>query len=163
MNSSVQIFLKLGNSQKLFNHFQKQPPEVFHKESYSQTFLIFTRKHLCWGLSFNKVAGHQACNFIKKRLQHRYCLANIGKFIRRPILKNICRQLHCWKVFSENVFQMRTQQKELLMTCCVTGCTNQSGLNKNASYNKVLGEEIKFLKKKIKFLYKSKTTAIGKS
>ena len=159
MNSSVQIFLKLGNSQKLFNHFQKQPPEVFHKESYSQTFLIFTRKHLCWGLSFNKVAGHQACNFIKKRLQHRYCLANIGKFIRRPILKNICRQLHCWKVFCENIFQIRTQQKELL-TCCVTGCTNQSGLNKNASYNKVLGE-IKFLKKRLSSY--TRATAIGKS
>ena len=35
-------------------------------------------------------------------------------------------------------------------------------MNKNASYNKVLREEIKFLKRKIKFLYKSKTTAIGK-
>ena len=36
-------------------------------------------------------------------------------------------------------------------------------LNKNVSYNEVLGEEIKFFKKKIKFSCKSKTTAIGKS
>ena len=35
--------------------------------------------------------------------------------------------------------------------------------DKNASYNKVLHEEIKLKKKKIKFLYKSKTKAIGKS
>ena len=48
------------------------------------------------------------------------------------------------------------------MTCCVKGCSNQSRLNKNAFYNKVLREEIKFLKKKIKFLYKSTTTAIRK-
>ena len=36
------------------------------------------------------------------------------------------------------------------MACCVKGCSNQSRLNKNASYNKVLREEIKYLKKKIK-------------
>ena len=32
----------------------------------------------------------QACNFIKKKLQHRYFLVNIGKSLRAPILKNIC-------------------------------------------------------------------------
>ena len=37
-----------------------------------------------------------------------------------------------------------------LMTRCVKGCSNQSRLNKNASFNKVLREEIKFLKKKKK-------------
>ena len=121
--------------------------------------MIFTGKHLCRGLFFNKVTGHQACNFSKRRLQYRYFLANVGKFIRRPILKNISERLHCCKVFRENVFQIRS---ELLMTCCVNGCSNWSRLNKNASYNKVPREEIKFLKK-IKFLYKTKTAAIGKS
>ena len=33
---------------------QKQPPEVFYKRSCSQKFAIFTGKHLCWSLSFNK-------------------------------------------------------------------------------------------------------------
>ena len=33
------------------------------------------------------------------------------------------------------------------MTYCVKGCSNWSRLNKNVSYNKVLGEEINFLKK----------------
>ena len=46
MNSFVQIFLKLGNSLKLFNHFQKQPPEVVHKESHSQTFCDILKSKL---------------------------------------------------------------------------------------------------------------------
>ena len=72
-------------------------------------FVIFTGKHLRRGLFLNKVAGHQACNFIKKRLQHRYYLVNMRKFIRRTILKNISEWLHCWKVFSENVFHIRSE------------------------------------------------------
>ena len=79
------------------------------KKAILKHFVIFTGKQLCRGLFFEKVAGHQACNFIKKRLQHRYYLANIGKFIRRPILKNISKQLHCWKEFCENVFHMRSE------------------------------------------------------
>ena len=65
-------------------------------------------KHLCWGLFFNKVADHQTCIVIKKRLQHTYFLLNIRKFIGTPILKNICEQLHFWKVFCKNIFQSRT-------------------------------------------------------
>ena len=84
---------------------------MFHKKAILKQFVIFTGKHLCWGLLFNKVAGHQDCNFIKKRLQHRYFLANIRKFIRRPILKNICKKLHFWKVFYENIFQMGSFKK----------------------------------------------------
>ena len=78
------------------------------KKAILKHFVIFTGKHLCWGLFFDKDAGHQACNFIKKRLQHRCFLANIRKFIRRAILKNICKRLHFWKVLCENVFQIRT-------------------------------------------------------
>ena len=39
---------------------------------------------------FDKVAGPQACNFIKKRLQQR-CFQ--VKLERTPILKNICDRL----------------------------------------------------------------------
>ena len=87
------------------------------KKAILKHFVIFTVKHLCWGLFSNKVASYQACNFIKKILKHRYFLVNIWKFIRTHNLKNICKQLHFWKVFSENIFQIRTKQKELLMTC----------------------------------------------
>ena len=81
------------------------------KKAILKHFVIFTGKHLCnvQASIFNRVAGHQACNFIKKRLQHRYFLANIKKFIRRPILKNISEWLHCWKVFCENIFQIRSE------------------------------------------------------
>ena len=42
---------------------------------------------------FNKVAGLQSCNFIKNRLQHRCFPVKFAKFLRTPILKNICKQL----------------------------------------------------------------------
>ena len=57
------------------------------------SFAIFTGKYLCWCLFLNKNAGLQACNFIKKRVQHRCFLGNVAKFLRAPILKNICERL----------------------------------------------------------------------
>ena len=75
-------------------------------------------------------------------------LVIIGKFTMTPNLKNISKRLH-WKVFCKNIFQIRTQQKELLLkkifTCSVKGCSNQSRLNKSISYHKVLAEERKDL------------------
>ena len=41
---------------------------------------------------FNKVAGLQACSFIKRRPQHRCFFINIAKFLRALIL-NICERL----------------------------------------------------------------------
>ena len=42
---------------------------------------------------FNKAAGLLTCNLIKKRLQHRCFPVNIAKFLKTPILKNICEGL----------------------------------------------------------------------
>ena len=42
---------------------------------------------------FNKTAGLQACNFVEKRLQHKCFPVNIAKFLRTPILKDICERL----------------------------------------------------------------------
>ena len=42
---------------------------------------------------FNKVTGVKACNFIKKRLQHRCFPVKFAKFLRTPILKNFCERL----------------------------------------------------------------------
>ena len=39
---------------------------------------------------FNKVEGLHALNFIKKKLQESFFSVNIVKFLRTPILKNIC-------------------------------------------------------------------------
>ena len=49
------------------------------------------------------------------------------------------------KNFSAQNLANRTvdvNQKKMV-TCCVKGCLNQSKLNKNVSYHKVLGEERK--------------------
>ena len=42
---------------------------------------------------FNKVAGLQAFNFIRKRLQHRLFPVNVTRFLRTPILEIICERL----------------------------------------------------------------------
>ena len=42
---------------------------------------------------FYKVAGLKAYIFIKKRLQHRCFAVNIAKFLRTPVLKNVCKRL----------------------------------------------------------------------
>ena len=73
----------------------EQPPDVFDiKNTVLKNFATFTEKDLCWSLFLLKFAVlPQACNFIKKRLQHRSFLVNIAKFLRTTILKNICDQL----------------------------------------------------------------------
>ena len=55
-----------------------------------KSFIIFTGKTPVLKSLFNKVTGLKACNFIKRNLQHRCFLVNIVKFLRTPILKNIC-------------------------------------------------------------------------
>ena len=66
---------------------------MFHKKAVLKNFIIFTGRQLCWDLFFNKNAGLQGPSFIKKRLEHRCFFANIEKFLRTPILKNICERL----------------------------------------------------------------------
>ena len=55
-----------------------------------KNFLIFTGKHLSWGLFLIKL---QACRFIEKRLQHWCFPLHVKKFLRTPILKNIRERL----------------------------------------------------------------------
>ena len=62
------------------------------KKAVLKSFQLFTGKPVLKHL-FNKVAGLQACNLMKKRLQHRYFPINIAKLLRTPILKNICEGL----------------------------------------------------------------------
>ena len=51
--------------------------------------LQYSQEKTCIRVSFFKVAGLKAINFIKKRLQHRCFPVNIAEFLRTPILKNI--------------------------------------------------------------------------
>ena len=45
---------------------------------------------MCWSLFVIKL---QACNFIKKRLQHRRFSMKFVKFLTTPILRNIAERL----------------------------------------------------------------------
>ena len=75
------------------HYFQMQPPEVFCKKWCSQKAWKFHRKTPVLESIFNKVAGLWACNFIKKKLQHRCFPMKFAKLLRTPILKNICERL----------------------------------------------------------------------
>ena len=75
--------------------------------------MIFTGKHPCW-VSF--LIRLQAISPVTlKETPAQIFFMNIGKFIITPVLKNICKRLHFWKVFCKNIFQIRTWQRELLM------------------------------------------------
>ena len=58
-----------------------------------KNFAMFTGKHLCWSLFFNKYAGLKACNFIKKRLQHRFFPVKFAKILRTPFFTEHVRWL----------------------------------------------------------------------
>ena len=77
----------LHNEPQISSGFvKKQPLEVFFKKGVLKIFLKFTGKRLPWGLL-------QACNFIKKRLQHQCFPVKFKKFLRTSILKNTCKIL----------------------------------------------------------------------
>ena len=67
--------------------------QVFNKTAVLEHFAIFTEKNLRWSLFLNKNADLSSWNFIKKRLQHRFFTVNIAKFLRAPVLENICERL----------------------------------------------------------------------
>ena len=72
-------------------------PEAVVQRCFEEKLLLklhaeFTGKHLCQSL-FDKAAGLQTCNFIKKRLQYRCFLVNFVKFLGTPTLKTIYKQL----------------------------------------------------------------------
>ena len=95
----------LRNSSTIFRSSHRMCPI---KKAFLNHFVIFTGKHLCWGLFLNKFSGYQSCNFTEKRPQPRYFLVNIRKFTISPILKNVSERLHFWKVFCQSIFQVRT-------------------------------------------------------
>ena len=90
-----QSFSKLLESELSFKNCQKQPLEVFCRK---RSFLKFWKLH--WKTSvleslFNKAAGLKACSLIKKRLQHKCFPLKFAKFLKTPILKNICDNCFC--------------------------------------------------------------------
>ena len=116
-NSKISIIYHQIKISKRYNE------QVFNKKAVLKNFAIFTEKHLRWSLFLNKNAGLQSWNFIKKRLQHRFFPVNIAKFLRAPVLENICEWL--FKPFptwasnitsnmgiEENIFSKTKKQKK---------------------------------------------------
>ena len=66
------------------SHLQSQPSKVFKNKDYSLKISQYSQENTCGGL--------KACNFIKKRLQHKYFPKNIAKYLRTAILKNMCER-----------------------------------------------------------------------
>ena len=73
--------------------YEKQPLQVLCKNRCSGKFRKFHKKILVSESLFNKVTSHQACSFTKKRLQHRCFPVKFSKFLRLPILKNVCERM----------------------------------------------------------------------
>ena len=65
-------------------------PRCFIKKGVLKNFAKFTRKFLCPSLFYNKIAG--LATLLKKRLWHSFPV-NFAKFLRIPILENICERL----------------------------------------------------------------------
>ena len=59
-------------------------PEVFCTKGVLKNFAKFTRKHLCQGLFFNKVADLRPATLLKKRLWHRRFPVDFEKNLRTP-------------------------------------------------------------------------------
>ena len=65
---------------------QKQPLELFKKRC-SKKFCKFHGKTIALKSVFNRAAGLSACNFNKKRLQHRFFPVEFTKLLRTPNLR----------------------------------------------------------------------------
>ena len=78
-----------------------------------KSFSDYTGKHLCRSL-FNKVAGTQNCNFIKKRLQRRCFSVKFAQLLRKPFLTE---HLY-WLCVGGLGFQPETSVKERLLQRC---------------------------------------------
>ena len=73
----------------ILNFHRRSHRRCFVKKDVLKHFVNFTRKGL-FGVSLVQM---QACNFMKKRLQHSGFAVKFGKFLRAFILKNICERL----------------------------------------------------------------------
>ena len=88
------MYSHFSSSYQLLSHFSLMLEAAtggVKKKGVLKNFTKFTRKHLCKSLFLIQLQS-QACNFIKKRLQHR-CFQETQMFLRTPFLQNISGQL----------------------------------------------------------------------
>ena len=115
----------IRNSQKFFNHFQKQPPEMFHKKHCFQTFWDSHRKSLCVGVSFLiKVQPIRPVTFLKRDSNTDIFLWISGNtyfeehFRTAAFLQRVLRE-H----FSDQDLSKGTFDETKIFTCCMKGCS----------------------------------------
>ena len=72
---------------------QKHFSEVFYKKGVLRYFAIFTGKHLCQSLFFNKIAGLRPATLLTKKPWHRCFSVNFATFLRTPIFLEHLRWL----------------------------------------------------------------------
>ena len=95
-NISVQLtIINLNNLRKIFQNQNSRSsrPEVFCEKAVLKKSAKFRGKHLCWSLSFNKVAGLRPATLLKERLQQRCFPGNFAKFLRATFLVEHLRWL----------------------------------------------------------------------
>ena len=82
---------RILSSHKILENYNEE--EVFYKKKLFLKISKYSQENTCVIVFFNKNVGLQACNFIKKRLQHRSFHKNTATFLRTAILKNICERM----------------------------------------------------------------------
>ena len=140
------------------NNFRLQFRKSFSLEILRNSSTIFRSSHR--RCSIKKAV---LINFAKSTGKHPCCILFLIK-LQASHLKNIQERLllHFWKVFSKNFFGANflhpyhsdklysdhslvkvTFHDTKMVHCCVKDCSNQSRLNKNVSYQKILDEKRK--------------------
>ena len=90
MSNAIKLS-RINRSLHRSEYIKKKPLEMFYKKGLLKYFTNFTRKHLRWSNFLIKFTATDL--FIKKRLRHRCFLVEFAKFLKTPILKNICERL----------------------------------------------------------------------
>ena len=83
----VQFFRK-ANLQIFSEHHRRSHQRCSIKNGVLKSIAIFTEKHLCQSLFFNKVEGLRPETLLKKSLWHRCFPMNFAKFLRTPFSQN---------------------------------------------------------------------------
>ena len=82
------LFKRERHSRAVVHSCSSRCSQMFFKIGALKIFAIFTGKHLWQSLFLIKFKDLQACNSIKKRLQHRCFPVNIAKFLRTAFSQN---------------------------------------------------------------------------
>ena len=96
----------IGLTNLCYKFIQKQPFTMFFKINVLKNFAIFTGKKTTLESLFYKLAGLQAWNFFKKRLQHNCFSVKIAKFLRIALFQWLLLFFLLQNLLEENQFAL---------------------------------------------------------